>query len=361
MYDAIEIVNITKHFGNTTAVNNVSLKIRNGEFITLLGPSGCGKTTLLRMIANFEKPDDGNIKIFGKIANNIPPEKRDISMVFQNYALFPNMNIQRNIAFPMLIAKKDKGEIDQRVKELLALIKMEGFEKRKITEISGGQKQRVALARALARDPKVLLLDEPLAALDAKVRLELRVEIKKIQQKIGATTVYVTHDQEEALSISDRIVVMNKGVIQQIGDPTEIYNSPANLFVAHFVGIMNFIQGGVSQDGKEVSILEKRIACQPNIDEKFRGRDIVIGIRPEKSSLSNQGSVNSDEMCFPAKITVVNFLGPIVRVETEIREGMAFIVDMNQEDFYRTDLSKNLFIRFSARDLIPLEPERGNS
>lgn len=361
MYDAIEIVNVTKYFGNTIAVNNVSLKIKNGEFITLLGPSGCGKTTLLRMIANFEKPDAGNIKIFGKMANNIPPEKRDISMVFQNYALFPNMNIQQNIAFPMLIAKKDKGAIDQKVKELLALIKMEGFEKRKITEISGGQKQRVALARALARDPKILLLDEPLAALDAKVRLELRTEIKKIQQKFGVTTVYVTHDQEEALSISDRIVVMNKGVIQQIGDPTEIYNKPANLFVAHFVGIMNFIKGKVSQDGKEVSFLGEKISCQSNIGEKFKGRDIVLGIRPEKSRLSNHKSPNPDEKYFPVKITVVNFLGSIVRVETEIHEGMAFIVDMNQEDFYSIDLSKDLFIRFDAHDLIPLEPESGTS
>jgi ABC-type Fe3+/spermidine/putrescine transport system ATPase subunit len=357
MHDAIEIINLTKNFGNTIAVNHVNLNIKEGEFVTLLGPSGCGKTTLLRMIANFEHPDKGTIKIFGKIANNIPPEKRDISMVFQNYALFPNMNIEKNIAFPMMIAKKDKKEIEQKVKELLELIKMEGLEKRKISEISGGQKQRVALARALARDPKVLLLDEPLAALDAKVRLELRVEIKKIQQKVGATTVYVTHDQEEALSISDRIVVMNKGVIQQVGSPTEIYNHPANLFVAHFVGIMNSIDGHISENGKDIYLLEKTFSYPKDVDSSIKGKDIVIGIRPEKSILSNYETALPDEICFPAKIMVVNFLGPIVRVETEIKEKTSFIVDLNQEEFYTLDLQKSKFIKFNVNDLILLKRE----
>ncbi|MHB0854130.1 MAG: ABC transporter ATP-binding protein [Rectinema subterraneum] len=357
MHDAIEIINLTKNFGNTIAVNHVNLNIKEGEFVTLLGPSGCGKTTLLRMIANFEHPDEGTIKIFGKIANNIPPEKRDISMVFQNYALFPNMNIEKNIAFPMIIAKKDKKEIEQKVKELLELIKMEGLEKRKISEISGGQKQRVALARALARDPKVLLLDEPLAALDAKVRLELRVEIKKIQQKVGATTVYVTHDQEEALSISDRIVVMNKGVIQQIGSPTEIYNHPANLFVAHFVGIMNFIDGHISESGKDIYLLEKTFSYPKDVDSSIKGKDIVIGIRPEKSILSNYETALPDEICFHAKIMVVNFLGPIVRIESEIEEKTAFIVDLNQEEFYTLDLQKAKFIKFNVHDLILLKRE----
>lgn len=356
MQNAVEIINVTKRFGEVIAVNNVSLEIKEGELVTLLGPSGCGKTTLLRIIAGFERADSGTIKIFGKVANNIPPEKREVGMVFQNYALFPNMNVERNIAFPMNIAKKPKEEIERKVKELLDLVKLPGFEKRKITELSGGQKQRIALARALAREPKVLLLDEPLAALDAKVRLELRVEIKKIQQKVGTTMVYVTHDQEEALSISDRIAVMNHGVIYQVGTPTEIYNNPSHPFVAHFVGIMNFLNGKVSEDGEGIILGGKFFAFKDEKIKNLKNKDVLVAIRPERAYLSNRVS-NSLDIFIPGKITVVNFIGSIVRVELELPENQVFTIDMRPEEFSRVNISEDLYVVFSPSSTIIFEKE----
>lgn len=235
----LELKNITKTYGNVFAVNNFSLSVDEGELVSLLGPSGCGKTTLLRSIAGFETVDSGEIVVDGKLINDVPPEKRDVAIVFQSYALFPHMTVFENVAFSLMIKGVPKEEQEKVVLPLLEMLKISNLKNRYPRQLSGGQQQRVALARALAKSPKILLLDEPLSALDAKVREEIRVEIRRVQKELSMTTIYVTHDQAEALSISDRIVVMNAGTIQQIGTPVEIYREPKNLFVANFVGVAN--------------------------------------------------------------------------------------------------------------------------
>lgn len=235
----LDLTNIRKTFGTADAVTDFNLEVERGEFVSFLGPSGCGKTTTLRMIAGFEQPTSGQIRINGADVTRKPPNQRNVGMVFQAYALFPNMNVATNIGFGMKVTRRPKDEIAARVKEMLALIRMPELGDRYPYQLSGGQQQRVALTRALAIQPQVLLLDEPLSALDAKIRVELRGEIRRIQQQLGITTIYVTHDQEEALSLSDRIVVMNAGRIEQIGGPFEIYNYPRTTFVAGFVGTLN--------------------------------------------------------------------------------------------------------------------------
>ena len=246
----LELSKINKEFAKAVAVNDFNLSAEQGEFVSFLGPSGCGKTTTLRMIAGFELPTSGKIQIDGKDLTFVSPSKRNVGMVFQSYALFPNMTVAGNIAYGLRMAGKPKAEIKQRVDEMLSLIHMKDFSGRYPSQISGGQQQRVALARALAIRPRVLLLDEPLSALDAKIRVELRQEIRRIQQQLGITTIYVTHDQEEALSISDRIVVMSEGRIEQIGSSSEIYNFPKTEFVANFVGQLEFVAGGCCQPGR---------------------------------------------------------------------------------------------------------------
>ncbi|MBM7328485.1 ABC transporter ATP-binding protein, partial [Agrobacterium sp. S2] len=242
----LTLSNIKKSFGSVQVVHDFNMAIEKGEFVSFLGPSGCGKTTVLRMIAGFEIPTGGSIVINGKDQTTLRPNQRNIGMVFQAYALFPNMNVYENVAFGLKVAGKPKAEIDARVKEMLQLIHLEHLADRYPYQMSGGQQQRVALARALAPKPEVLLLDEPLSALDAKIRVSLREEIRQIQQKLGITTIFVTHDQEEALSISDRIVVMNAGRADQIGSPFDIYNTPATRFVASFVGTLNLIDAIVA-------------------------------------------------------------------------------------------------------------------
>ena len=236
MNHAVELVNVNKSFGNNLVLDNMNLYIRDKEFLTLLGPSGCGKTTTLRLIGGFETATSGKSLFEGKDISNIPAYERNINTVFQKYALFPNMNVYENIAFGLKIKKIEKSIINEKVKEMLRLVNLKGFEKRSIQSLSGGQQQRIAIARALVNEPKVLLLDEPLGALDLKLRKDMQVELKNIQKRVGITFVYVTHDQEEALTMSDTIVVMNEGKIQQIGTPLDIYNEPKNAFIASFIG-----------------------------------------------------------------------------------------------------------------------------
>ena len=244
----IDLKNISVSFDSEQILKNLNLYIRDGEFITFLGPSGCGKTTTLRVIAGFLEPDAGDVIFDGKRINGVPPHKRQVNTIFQRYALFPNMNVHDNIAFGLKVKKLPKPEIEKKVKEMLALVNLKGFEARMPESLSGGQQQRVAIARALAVDPKVLLLDEPLGALDLKLRKDMQVELKKIQKSLGITFIYVTHDQEEALSMSDTIVVMDNGKIQQIGSPTDIYNEPKNAFVADFIGESNIVDGVMKRD-----------------------------------------------------------------------------------------------------------------
>ena len=248
--EIIYLDGITVNFDHETILDGISLKIKDGEFMTLLGPSGCGKTTTLRVLGGFVEPESGKVFFDGKQINGIPPHKRQVSTIFQRYALFEHLNVFENIAFGLRVRKVPEREIFERVYEALELVNLKGFEKRRISALSGGQQQRVAIARAVVTRPKVLLLDEPLAALDLKLRKDMQVELKKIQQSLGITFVFVTHDQEEALSMSDRVVVMDQGIIQQIGTPQDIYNEPKNAFVADFIGESNIIDGVMLEDKK---------------------------------------------------------------------------------------------------------------
>ncbi len=282
MGNIIEIKNLSKSYGDNTVLKDFNLYIKQNEFVTLLGPSGCGKTTLLRIIGGFETADEGDVIFNGKSIVDIPAYKREINTVFQKYALFPHMNVYENIAFGLKIKKVEKKIIDEKVKFALGLVSLEGFEKRNIDSLSGGQQQRVAIARALVNEPKVLLLDEPLGALDLKIRQKMQLELKAIQQSAGITFIFVTHDQEEALTMSDTIVVLNKGEIQQIGSPIDIYNEPKNAFVADFIGESNIIDG-VMNDDYRVSFLGEEFVC---VDKGFeKNEKIHVVIRPEDVEL----------------------------------------------------------------------------
>lgn len=292
----IKLNGIKKSFGDNIVLDNLSLDIKENEFLTLLGPSGCGKTTTLKIIAGFESADNGTVFFNNTDITNMPPNKRPLNTVFQKYALFPHMNVYENIAFGLRVKKLPESDIKNKVTEMLKLVSLSGFEKRKISSLSGGQQQRVAIARALVNEPKVLLLDEPLGALDLKLRHEMQLELKKIQKRLGITFIFVTHDQEEALTMSDTIIVMNKGKIQQMGTPEDIYNEPANAFVANFIGESNILDGIMLEDFKvcfadiEFECVDKGFQTNENIDVVIRPEDIKI-LSPEESKLT--GRVNS--------------------------------------------------------------------
>lgn len=274
----IDLKHISVKLGDNQVLDDLSLYIRDREFITLLGPSGCGKTTILRVIAGFLEPDEGDVIFEDKKINGVPPHKRQVNTIFQRYALFPHLNVYENVAFGLRIKKTPESEIEKTVSKMLSIVNLSGFEKRNINSLSGGQQQRVAIARALAVKPRVLLLDEPLGALDLKLRREMQVELKKIQQQMGITFIYVTHDQEEALTMSDTVVVLNQGYIQQIGTPVDIYNEPTNAFVADFIGESNIIDGVMIRD-RLVRILGAEFAC---VDEGFgENMPVDVVIRPE--------------------------------------------------------------------------------
>ncbi len=282
MAKIVSLENVSLSFEGEQILNNISLDICDKEFVTLLGPSGCGKTTTLRIIGGFLEPDSGDVIFDGKKINNLPPHKRNINTVFQRYALFPHLDVYDNIAFGLRVKKLPEKEIRERVNEMLRLVNLAGFEKRSVQRLSGGQQQRVAIARALINRPKVLLLDEPLGALDLKLRKEMQIELKKIQQSLEITFIYVTHDQEEALTMSDTVVVMNNGVIQQIGTPQDIYNEPVNAFVADFIGESNIIDGVMKKDclveidGMEFECVDKGFETDEKVDVVIRPEDIRI-------------------------------------------------------------------------------------
>lgn len=282
--NAIQLKNISKEYDGVKVLDHINLNIRKNEFLTLLGPSGCGKTTTLRIIGGFEQPEEGNIIFEGKDITEVPPYNRQINTVFQKYALFPHMNIFDNIAFGLKIKKMPKDEIKLKVKEMLRLVNLQGFENRSIASLSGGQQQRVAIARALVNEPKVLLLDEPLGALDLKLRKDMQIELKNMQKRVGITFIYVTHDQEEALTMSDTIVVMDGGVIQQVGTPVDIYNEPKNVFVAEFIGESNIIDG-IMHDDYLVEFAGKVFDCVDKGFERMEKVDVVI--RPEDLEITS--------------------------------------------------------------------------
>ena len=361
----LTLTNIQKHFaGGVAAVENFNLDVDRGEFVSFLGPSGCGKTTTLRMIAGFERPTSGTITVDGKEISNKPPNQRNVGMVFQSYALFPNMSVADNIGFGLKVRRRPKQDIAKRVAELLTMINLEGRGDRYPWQLSGGQQQRVALARALAIEPQVLLLDEPLSALDAKIRINLRKEIRAIQRQLGITTVYVTHDQEEALSLSDRVVVMSDGRIEQIGTPSQIYNFPATTFVASFVGTLNLVNAGVvdastgrlSVDGQE--ILASNVGGAASQD----GR-VTLALRPEGISLG-QGSESSNRL--EGNVEDVNFLGSIVRIRVRLgkddgaeHEAIVALDTFNEPHLKVPDVGEAVTISFPREAAFVLGAARG--
>ncbi|MDD3225519.1 MAG: ABC transporter ATP-binding protein [Clostridium sp.] len=334
----LEMKNIVKNFDTQEIIKNISLKINKGEFLTLLGPSGCGKTTTLRMIGGFEIPTSGSILLENKHVENKQPNKRNVNTVFQNYALFPHMNVFDNIAYSLKINHVNKNEIKKRVEKMLELVRLSGFEKRKPDELSGGQKQRVAIARSLINNPKILLLDEPLGALDLKLRKQMQIELKRLQEKLKITFVYVTHDQEEALNMSDRIAVINNGVIEQIGSPEEIYEKPKTKFVADFIGESNTIETDIKKindnilsiniEGEEFSIENTSF----NIKE---GTKYYVCIRPENIKYSNEKTKCS----LKAKIKEHRYVGSLIKTTVELQDGKEIIMydyDKNASKAYKS-------------------------
>ncbi|MEK9672554.1 MAG: putative 2-aminoethylphosphonate ABC transporter ATP-binding protein [Rhodospirillaceae bacterium] len=334
----LRVDNLTKKFGDFTALNNVSLAVNEGEFVCFLGPSGCGKTTLLRAIAGLDIQTMGTVEQAGHDISALPPKERDFGIVFQSYALFPNLSVTRNIAYGLENKKMPRAEIDARVAELLILVGLSEHKTKYPAQLSGGQQQRVALARALATSPGLLLLDEPLSALDAKVRIRLRHEIKHLQHQIGITTIMVTHDQEEALAMADRIVVMNHGVIEQIGTPTEIYANPASPFVADFIGTTNFMEADVI-DGGRISISGVVTAGGEDAARFKPGDRVTVCLRPEDVLVTEDAADGNG--AFPVTVTDVEFLGSFYRCHLKPADGGAE---------FRADLSANRARNFDVRE-----------
>ena len=315
---SISMDKVVKKYGDTVVIDGLSLEVRAGEFFTLLGPSGCGKTTLLRMIIGFNSIEDGEIRIDDKVVNDIPTNRRNMGMVFQNYAIFPHMSVYENVAFGLKMRKLSARDIEPRVNEILETVKIDGLRDRKPSELSGGQQQRVALARAIVVRPEVLLMDEPLSNLDAKLRVEMRNVIKNIQHRTGITTVYVTHDQEEALAVSDRIAVMNGGLIQQIDTPRHLYQRPANLFVSTFIGLSNILEAKVFAEGETrgVDFGGYRAAMQNLSAEAGAGENVRVSVRPEEFVISPSGTEG-----LSAVVSSRVFLGSTVHYFLELDDG----------------------------------------
>ncbi len=320
----VELRNVTKRFGSFTAVTDIQLTIQAGEFLTFLGPSGCGKTTLLRMISGFETPTEGSVWLDAADVTHLPPYRRDVNQVFQSYALFPHLTVEENIGFGLRMKKVAKSELAERVREVVQLVALGGMEGRKPSQLSGGQRQRVALARAIVCRPKVLLLDEPLSALDAKLRQAMQVELKRLQKKLGITFVFVTHDQEEALTMSDRIAVVNKGRIEQLGDSADIYHSPQTTFVANFIGQANILEARVVADEGRFT----RLRLTPDVevlvpsDSRLAGiTDLLVSIRPEKIHL--QKTKPAGDNVFEAEVDEELFKGALDELSLRTTGGLA--------------------------------------
>ena len=338
----LDLIGLQKRFADTAAVEDFNLAVERGEFVAFLGPSGCGKTTTLRMVAGFEVPTEGRILLDGVDIANRPPNQRNVGMVFQSYALFPNMTVGQNVGFGMMVAKKAKEETAARVREMLKLIQMAELINRYPYQLSGGQQQRVALARALALQPQVLLLDEPLSALDAKIRVELRAEIRRIQNQLGITTIYVTHDQEEALSISDRVVVMNAGRMEQVGPPFEIYNFPKTSFVASFVGTLNQLRctvvdapkGQLSFDGQTFSTATPVRAAN--------GASVLAALRPEELHFGRFDGENQ----LTGAVETVTFLGAIVRMHLRLGSSLVTLDALNERRLTLPEVGQTQTVSF---------------
>ena len=325
----VKLVDVEKEFDGMRVVKKINLDIREGEFLTLLGPSGCGKTTTLRMIAGFESATSGAIELNGKDVANLKPNERDVNTVFQNYALFPHMNVEKNIAFGLVEKKVPKEEIKERVAEMIRLVQLDGLEKRMPSQMSGGQRQRVAIARALINKPKVLLLDEPLGALDLKLRKQMQIELKHLQKKLGLTFVYVTHDQEEALTMSDRIAVMHDGILEQVGTPDEVYNHPKTKFVASFVGESNILESYVERVEEDKLYIALESGHAVLYEKGFKEEEMIyICIRPENLKISTEPVA---QFSIRGVITEHIFAGSVIRTVVELVNGQRLRVASHPE------------------------------
>jgi putrescine transport system ATP-binding protein len=362
----LRIDGVVKRFGGFTAVDKLSLDIRAGEFFALLGPSGCGKTTLLRMLAGFETPDAGKILLNGKDIAQVLPHQRPVNMMFQNYALFPHLSVRDNIAFGLKRANMPRPEIDARVAEMVALVKLEGLDKRKPDQLSGGQKQRVALARSLARRPQVLLLDEPLAALDKKLRESTQAELMELQRRLGMTFIIVTHDQEEAMTVADRIGVMDSGRLEQVATPRQLYEAPNSRWIAEFVGDINMLEGQVEKNEEHRLTIATRdagtiIAAEPR--QPLTKATICVAIRPEKVKLSRRGPVSEagqvDTMNrLEGVVTEVNYLGGVTTYKVKLDAGAVLRASMANTarlDMDAYNASQRVTAWFSPDDCVVLE------
>jgi iron(III) transport system ATP-binding protein len=345
----LRIRDLFKRFGKFTALQDIALDVNRGEFVCFLGPSGCGKTTLLRAIAGLDPQDSGMIEIAGRDVSDLPPAARDFGIVFQSYALFPNLSVAANVGYGLVNRRATRAEIDARVAELLALVGLTEHGQKYPVQLSGGQQQRVALARALATSPGLLLLDEPLSALDARVRLRLRDEVKALQRRLGVTTIMVTHDQEEALAMADRIVVMNQGVIEQVGTPSEIYRKPATAFVADFVGTMTFLDAEVS--GPDRLRLGSIELCCNGINGFQHGTAVRVGLRPEEVRVRNIDSTTPNQIA--TRVSLLDFLGAFcrARLEPEAAPGVAILAD------FSANLMRDLSVAEGQKLTIALPPE----
>jgi putative spermidine/putrescine transport system ATP-binding protein len=349
----LEIHDLRKAFGQSTAVEHFRLDVERGEFVSFLGPSGCGKTTTLRMIAGFETPTSGTIRVNAVDITRRPPNQRNVGMVFQAYALFPNMTVAENVGFGLRVAKRPAAEIARRVDEMLKLIKLPLLAKRYPYQLSGGQQQRVALARALAIQPQVLLLDEPLSALDAKIRVSLRNEIRGIQRELGITTIYVTHDQEEALSMSDRVVVMSEGRVEQVGTPFEIYNFPRTTFVASFVGTLSVLRGQVGDPVRGTIVIDgQEIGAARGLEGARPGETRAVALRPEIVALG-EGAGGGNRM--RGTVEDVNFLGSIVRVRVRFTENAISLDTFNNPNLAPPARGQVLTVSFPREAVLVLD------
>lgn len=341
MTNMIEIKSVTKRFGTFTAIENLNLSIPKGQFITLLGPSGCGKTTLMRMIAGFYEVDGGEIYIDGKCVNHLPVHKRDTPLVFQDYALFPHLTVEENVAYGLKIKKCAKSEMQGKIQQMLDMFGLVGLEHRYPRELSGGQQQRVAFARALVQGQDVLLMDEPLSNLDTKMRVEVRNELREMQQKTNITAIFVTHDQEEAFSLSDKIAVFNKGEICQFGTPWEIYNKPTNKFVADFVGVANFYEGEITAMDEQLHIrTATEVISLPKLSSDWAiGETVHLMIRPEQMTIHKEAQLPQEgRLQLKGQIRKYSFLGSSVRYTVQINEREWFIDDVAPTQFYEGEV-----------------------
>ncbi|HEY0920352.1 ABC transporter ATP-binding protein [Devosia sp.] len=349
----LRIDRLVKTFDGNTVVRNVDLAFNEGEFVSLLGPSGCGKTTILRMIAGFERPSAGRILVQGRDITGQPANQRKIGMVFQAYALFPNMNVAGNIGFGLKVAGTPREEARARIAEMLKLIGLSGLEKRFPFELSGGQQQRVALARALAPRPRMLLLDEPLSALDAKIRVALREQIRAIQRELGITTVFVTHDQEEALSISDRIVVLNAGKVEQFGSPFDVYNKPASRFVATFVGTLNTLTATVADPAARTVAIDGQVVTIPALPATARsGEAVALTMRPEAVSLAAD---TPRDIVLDGTVSEVSFLGSVIRLKLDLGTNAIHLDTFNDQRTPPPAFNQKVKVTIASSDVLVLE------